>query len=451
MLGVVFKKAEIFHEKRGIKMKIFPSNFMIGAATAAHQVEGNNKNSDFWVMEHAPDSLYKEPSLDAVNHYRKFKEDILLLAEAGGNAYRFSIEWARIEPEKGLFDEKEVEHYKEVLRFCHQQQITPIVTLHHFSSPKWLISEGGWESEQTIHYFENYCRFIISELGDLIPYICTINEANMGKQIKKIMKRMMKRHKAENKLGDGEVQVGLNVDMKHKMENYYRFLGEAFAVDPRQVHPFLTARSENGEQMIMTCHQRARQVIKELRPSIKVGITFSLYDHQALPGGEEHAKNEQYEDFLNYLPYIQEDDFLGVQNYSRKIHGPNGVVSPDEHTRLTKMGYEYYPEALANVLRFVSEYWHKPIVVTENGISTTDDHERIEFIERALTGVYQCIEEGIPVIGYTYWSLLDNFEWQLGYEQTFGLIAVDRKTQTRYPKKSLSFLGGIKRNGLDSK
>ncbi len=432
-------------------MKKFSDDFMIGAATAAHQVEGNNINSDFWVMENVPGSMYKEPSLDAVDHYHKYKEDIQLLVDAGCNTYRFSIEWARIEPSKGNFDNNELAHYREVLEFCHKNNVTPIVTLHHFSSPKWLITEGGWEGEKTVEYFGKYTEYVISDLGDLIPYICTINEANMGKQIAKIMKRMTVVSNGNDQAKQKEsadVQVGLNSEMKTKMEKYYRALGEAFGMDPRNIQTFLAPRTENGEEIIMKCHEKARSVIKKTNPSIKVGITFSLYDHQALPGGEESVEKEQYEDFLCYLSYIEEDDFLGVQNYSRKIHGPEGVVKPDETFRLTKMGYEYYPEALGNVLKFVSKHWHKSVLVTENGVSTDNDEERIEFIERALTGVHRCIEEGIPVIGYTHWSLLDNFEWQLGYAQTFGLIAVDRSTHTRYPKESLAYLGNIKKSGL---
>ncbi|MFS0880591.1 glycoside hydrolase family 1 protein [Metabacillus niabensis] len=424
----------------------FPNNFMIGAATAAHQVEGNNINSDFWAMEHVPYSMYKEPSLDAVDHYHRFKEDIQLLKDAGCNTYRFSVEWARIEPKKGEFNQKEIQHYREVLEFCHEIGVTPIVTLHHFSSPKWLISEGGWESEMTIEYFGKYCQFVISELGHLIPYVCTINEANMGKQIAKISKRMM--NQSKKKTDSPDVQVGLNVGLEDKMKNYYLELGQVFGIDPSNVQSFLSPRTENGERIIMKCHEKARSIIKQIKPEIQVGITFSLYDHQALPGGEEFVKREQYEDFLDYLPFIDDDDFLGVQNYSRKIHGPDGVVPPDEHAKLTKMGYEYYPEALGNVLNFVSQHWEKPIIVTENGLSTDNDEERVEFIKQALKGVYLSLKKGIPVIGYTYWSLLDNFEWQLGYDQTFGLIAVDRTTQTRHPKESLSVLGEININGF---
>lgn len=421
----------------------FNENFLIGAATAAHQVEGNNIHSDFWAIEQMPGSTYKEPSLDAADHYNRYEEDIRLLVEAGGNAYRFSIEWARIEPEKGVFDPKEIEHYREVLAFCHVNGITPVVSLHHFSSPKWLIVEGGWESETTIEYFGAYTYKVIEALGDLIPYVCTINEANMGLQIMKVMKQFMNpsSESADKKVENGDVQVGLNMNMQTKMAAYYKGLGQVFGIDPRKVQTFLAPRTENGDLIIMKCHEKARAVIKALKPSIQVGLTLSIYDYQALPGGEEMVKQEQFDDALRYLPFIQEDDFLGVQNYSRKVFGPEGEVRVNENTRVTKMGYEFYPEGLAGVLRFMSKHWHKPMLVTENGVSTDVDSERVEFIDRALSGVHACVEEGIQVIGYLYWSLLDNFEWQLGYDQTFGLIAVDRTTQTRYPKESLKSIG----------
>ena len=163
-------------------------------------------------------------------------------------------------------------------------------------------------------------------------------------------------------------------------------LGRCLALIQEMFNPF-SPRTEQGEQIIMRCHQAARNVIKELNPSIKVGITLSMYDHQTLSGGEQLAEQEQHEDFLYYLPYLQGDDFIGVQNYSRKIHGPNGVVKPPEHAKLTKMGYENYPEALANVVRFVAKHWNGPILITENGLSTDEDEERVEFIQQATAGV----------------------------------------------------------------
>ncbi|MDF2521116.1 MAG: glycoside hydrolase family 1 [Clostridia bacterium] len=431
-------------------MRKFKEDFMFGTATAAHQVEGNNVNSDFWVLENIPGSTFKEPSLDAVDHYNRYREDIKMLADAGFNAYRFSIEWARIEPSKGNYDEKEVKHYRDVLKCCYENGLTPIVTLHHFSSPKWIISEGGWESETTIDHFGNYVKYIVSELGELMPYVCTINEANMGVQIGRVMKEYQAKmaNSAEARSANADVQVGLNVDTKSAMEKYYRAAGEAFGIDPRKVQIFLAPRTENGDLIVMRCHEKARQVIREINPDIKIGITMSLYDYQAQPGGEEYVKAMWNEDFLHYLPNIKEDDFFGVQNYTRKVFGPNGKIEPNENTRLTEAGNEFYPASLAGVLRFVSKHWDKAIIVTENGISTSNDKDRVEFIEGAMAGLYECLEEGINVIGYMHWSLIDNFEWQLGYKPKFGLIAVDRTTQIRYPKESFKVLGDSKKYGF---
>ncbi len=427
-------------------MNKFKDDFLIGAATAAHQVEGNNVNSDCWAMENIPGSVYKEPSLDAVDHYNRYEDDIKIMADACLNAYRFSIEWARLEPAKDCFDENEVEHYKKVLECCYKNNILPIVTLHHFSSPKWLISEGGWESWKTVDYFEDYCRYVVEKLGGMMPYICTINEANMGLQIKKIMDKYA--NGIRNREKNVDIQVGLNKDAKVGMKAYYEALGEVFDIEPAKVEPFVAPRTAEGDKIIMRCHERARNAIKEINPDIKVGVTLSLVDYHVLPGGEGLALADCKEDFLHYLPYLQGDDFLGVQNYTRQVYGPTGVLKPVEGAKLTKMGYEYYPEALAGVVRFVSEHWNKPIMITENGISTDNDADRVDFIEHALKGLFQCIEEGIEIIGYMHWSLLDNFEWQLGYEQKFGLIAVDRTTQHRYPKRSLRCLGDIKKYGF---
>ena len=424
-------------------MKGFSKTFMIGAATAAHQAEGNNTNSDCWVLEQMKGSMYKEPSLDAVDHYNRYCEDIKYMADAGLNAYRFSIEWARVEPEKGKFASQEIEHYRNVLKCCHENNMTPVVTLHHFSSPKWLMAEGGWESESTIESFGNYTKYVVSELGDLIPYICTINEANMGIQISRITQDMMKQR---SKTGD--VQVGLNVDMTKIMEDHMKKIGAVFDTEPKNVQLFLAPRTPEGDLLIMKCHIKARVIIKKINPEIKVGLTLSLHDHQALPGGEEIVKEMQDEEFLHYLPYINDDDFFGLQNYTRKIYDANGSITLEESTKLTDMGYEFYPEALAGTIRFVSEYWKKPILVTENGVATENDKDRVEFIQRAVSGLYECVQDGINVIGYLHWSLLDNFEWQLGFQKKFGLISVDRSTQTRMPKESLSYLGNIRRQGL---
>lgn len=169
----------------------FPKEFLLGASTAAHQVEGNNRYSDLWAQEQMEHSSFAEPSNDAVDHYHRYEEDIALMAGAGLNAYRFSIEWARVEPQEGCFDESELEHYRKVIRCCREHGVEPVVTLHHFSSPKWLIEHGGWEAESTVDYFKRYAVKVVEALGDELHYICTINEANMGLQIAAISKRYM--------------------------------------------------------------------------------------------------------------------------------------------------------------------------------------------------------------------------------------------------------------------
>lgn len=414
--------------------------FLVGAATAAHQVEGNNVHSDYWVMEHLKHSDFVEPSNAAVDHYHRYAEDIQLLSDAGCNVYRFSIEWARVEPEEGHFAEEEIAHYRRVLECCREKGITPIVTLYHFSSPAWLMHRGGWGKNYVVGAFEKYAAYVVEKLGDLTPYICTINEANMGYQLHKITQDMLKAGKRE----EGGVQVGQNtgLDMKTIVLGMFE-QGKAFRCNPFAVNTFLKPRSVEKEKIVMAAHRAAVQAIKRLRPEIKVGLTLSLYDYQAVPGGEENAAQLWQEDFGFYLPYFKDDDFLGVQNYSRKIVDEKGTREPAKGVPVTQMGYEEYPASIGNVLRKVAKDFSGELIVTENGLSTDDDGRRCAFIEKAVAGVKAAMEEGVPVKGYCYWSLLDNFEWQAGYSKTFGLIAVDRKTQTRYSKESLKVLGNI--------
>lgn len=424
-----------------------PENFLIGAATAAHQVEGNNIHSDLWAMEHMKHTSFIEPSLDAVDHYNRYEKDIKLMADAGLNAYRFSIEWARIEPEEGHFDSEAVDHYKAVIACCKKYGIEPFVTLHHFSSPKWLISKGGWEASTTPEDFAHYVRFIIGELGSELHYICTINEANMGIQVAAIAKRykrqMMAQMQAAQSGGnsaDGSVQVGIN--LQKMMEGQKAAAAENLEVfGVEKVENFTSMRTREGDLLILKAHELAKKEIKALYPDIKVGLTLSLHDIQPQEDGMERAKKEWDEEFMHYLPYIKDDDFLGVQNYTRSLIGADGQLPNPDGAELTQMNYEFYPEALEHVLRKVAKDFHGDLYVTENGIATADDTRRVAFIDTALKGIVSCINDGLPVKSYFHWSLLDNFEWQKGYSMTFGLIAVDRSTQTRHPKESLSFLG----------
>lgn len=426
-------------------MSKFPKGFFLGAATAAHQVEGNNCNSDCWAQEQMPHTTYKEKSGIACDHYNRYAEDIRLMKQAGLNAYRFSIEWARIQPEDGVFDESQIAHYRDVIRCCKENGLEPVVTLFHFSSPVWLIRKGGWEAETVVEDFAKYVAYVIKALGSDLHYVCTINEANMGLQVAAISRRytMMAKRAAEAaaKAG-GEVQMGLN--MQAMMENMkYQAMENMAAFGTAQPHCFNLGGSEHSDLLVMKCHQAAKKIIKEIYPNIQVGLTLSLHDLQPASGSEARAEAAWAEEFTHYLPYIQDDDFLGVQNYTRTLVGAEEDLPVPDGAERTQMGYEYYPEALEHVIRKVHKDFHGNLMVTENGVSCDDDTRRVNFINVATDGVAHCIADGIPVKGYFYWSLMDNFEWQMGYKMTFGLIAVDRNTLERKPKDSLYHLGSL--------
>ena len=443
----------------------FPDNFIVGAATAAHQVEGNNIHSDYWVMEHLKHTNFNEPSLDAVDHYNRYEEDIKLLAAAGLNAYRFSIEWARIEPKQGQYDKKEIEHYRKVLECCRENGVEPVVTMMHFTSPVWVIKNGGWESEATVTAFAKYCSYVIEELGDLMHYVVTINEANMGIQVAAIAERYkrqmmakMKADKAAKKFGkksevsiEGTAQVGMNFNSMLKNMFWQGFENKK-AFGTRSPQTFVSSRTTEGDILVMRAHQAAKTAMKAVKPELKIGLSLSLHDIQPIEGGEEVAEKEWNDEFTHYLPYIKEDDFFGLQNYTRSIIGADGIQPVPAGAETTQMDYEFYPQALANVVRKVDAEFKKlgvtmPIMVTENGIATDDDSRRIAFIDQATKGLADCITDGLPVIGYCYWSLMDNFEWQKGFSMRFGLIEVDRTTMKRSPKPSLTELGKVTRDG----
>lgn len=428
----------------------FPKDFLLGAVTAAHQVEGNNVNSDSWVLEHLPHTTFFEPSNDAVDHYNRYAEDIRLLADAGLNTYRFSIEWARIEPEEGKIDKKEIEHYRQVIHCCKDNGVKPFVCLHHFTSPKWIITKGGWEAESIVEDFARYCDAVIEQLGEELEYVITINEANMRLQFADVMAKYHKQMMAaashpDSKSGNG-LQVGVNLsDLMKIQQQLEQESVAAFSLpDGGKVYDFHSAATPKGDELIMRAHEAARDRIKSRFPHIKVGLSLSLHDFQAIEGGGEELVRRWDMEFRHYLPYIRSDDFIGVQNYTRELVGPQGALAVPDGADVTQMGHEFYPEGLAHMIRRVAADYSDEILVTEHGVATADDAQRVEFIRRGLDGVKQCIAEGIPVKGYLHWTLLDNFEWQKAYSVQFGLIAVDRATQARTPKPSLAFLGSYR-------
>ena len=251
-------------------MQKFEKGFFIGAATAAHQVEGNNTNSDYWAQEQLPHSSFTEPSGIACDHYHRYEEDIKLLADAGLNAYRFSIEWARVEPEEGTFDPEAIEHYRKVIACCKAHGVEPIVTLLHFTSPKWLICKGGWEAESTVEDFKHYAAFVMEQLGSELHYVCTINEANMGLQLAAISKRfrLMAEQAAKNaaaagKSAEGTVQVGMN--FQKMMENMkYAAMENAQVFGTPQPQIFVSERTPEGAELTQMDYEVYPQALEHV-------------------------------------------------------------------------------------------------------------------------------------------------------------------------------------------
>ena len=406
----------------------FPSKFLWGAATAAHQVEGNNLNSDNWLLERAPNTMYKEPSGDACDHYHLYDQDINQLADLGFNAYRFSIEWARIEPEKGFFSRAELEHYRRMLEACHKRGLTPLVTYSHFTLPRWFAYQGAWENPESVDLFARYCEKATTHLGDLIAHAATFNEPDIPYLFHWI------------NLPNAPAGMDLAGIMAAQKAGLRQHLNAP------QFSSFLIGDAEKSRENMMAAHTKAKSAIKSAR-NIPVGLTLAMEDDQP-EGSDTRYAEKQADVYGPWLKLAKQDDFIGVQTYTRSRIAAK-ALPPPQGAELTQMGYEFYPESLEHTVRFAAKETGVPVIVTENGVATEDDTRRVEYIRRALAGVKRCIDDGIDVRGYIHWSLLDNFEWIFGYTPKFGLIAVDRETQKRTVKPSAVLLGKIaKANSL---
>ncbi|MFN8036589.1 MAG: glycoside hydrolase family 1 protein [Acidimicrobiia bacterium] len=382
--------------------RALPDGFLWGTATAAHQVEGGNWNNDWWAWEHDPASPCAEPSGDACDHFWRYPADIAMLAELGFNAYRFSLEWSRIEPEEGELSRNALDHYRRMLACCHEHGIVPVLTYHHFTTPRWAAAGGGWSERRTAERFARFCERAAAHLGDLVGISCTINEPNVVSLMGYFL---------------GEFPPGLTD-------------GDAYL---------------RANDVMVHAHQLAYDAIKGGPGDSPVGLTLAMSDFQAVPGGEEMMQMARTSMEDVFLEAARGNDYVGAQMYTRIRFGPEGLMGPEDGVRTTLMGYEFWPQSLEATVRRAVEVAQVPVIVTENGISVTDDAERVEYVTEALRGLGRCLDDGLDVRGYFYWSLLDNFEWAQGYAPTFGLVAVDRETQERSVKPSARWLGAIAR------
>ena len=402
-----------------------PPGFLWGAAISAYQSEGGNTNSDAWLMENLKPSMFRERSGDACDSYHRYAEDFAIAGGLGFNCYRLGVEWSRIEPSEGYFSEAELDHYARMLEACRARGLKPMVTLNHFTTPLWFAKRGGFEVADAPALFARYCRKVAERLGGLMHMTTTFNEANI-RLLVDLMPGFQQALPA----------VKAAIAAAAKATDAPRFSRLAYA-DPGVVTPIM-----------QEAHRRAYEAIKDARPSLPVGVTLTTQDIQSA-GDSDLVAVYQRKLYGNWVEVARgHADFFGVQTYTRFVVDKTGVRAPPPGAELTLSGYEFYPQALANTIRWAHKAIGKPIYVTESGIATNDDARRVAFIDQALDGVRQCLDEGIPVHSYLYWSLLDNFEWTSGYGVPFGLVAVDRQTFKRTPRPSAAHLGRIARANL---
>jgi beta-glucosidase len=411
------------------KAKAFPDNFLWGCATAAHQVEGNNINSDLWTLEHLPQSMFKEASGDACDHYHLYPQDISMLADLGFNTYRFSIEWARIEPEEGFFSNAELEHYRRMLAACHALHLNTMLTYYHFSLPRWFAMKGGWGNPKAADLYARYCEKVTEHLGDLVDYASTMNEPDVP--------QLLNWFNLPGASGGMSITEMMNLSLANarKLLNAPDFAG-LFVGDGKKTREGLLA-----------AHAKGREAMKSVRPNMPVGFNLAMTDDQPAPE-DSHLEEKRADVYAPWFEAARHCDYMGVQTYSRSIVGKRDLP-PAKGAELTQVGWEFYPECVEHVVRFASQETKVPIIVSENGIATDDDSRRVEYFQRALAGLKRAIDDGVDVRGYIAWSLMDNFEWMSGYGPKFGIVAVDLKTQKRTIKPSGAVLGKIaRRNAL---
>ena len=397
----------------------FPPSFIWGAGTAAHQIEGGNVNSDVWAMEWEAGGIFAEPSGDACDSYHRYPEDIGLVADSGLSAYRFSVEWARVEPEEGYFSRAAIEHYRRMIGTCLERGVTPVVTYHHFTGPRWFAARGGWTADGASDLFGRYVETMTAAVGDLVPWVCTINEANVVSTLQ--VAGMLP---AGTNTADGD-DPGRNILAK--------FLRGGFPYPDVEV--------------MARAHRKAVEAVRSGPGAAKVGWTLALVDYQAEPGGEDRCAAVRRATQLDWMEVSADDDFIGVQTYTRGRIAADGRTPVPSDLPVSQLGWEIYGEALENTVRLAAEHAGVPVFVTENGIATDDDDLRIDYTKVALRGLRSAMADGIDVLGYLHWTLLDNFEWMAGYRPTFGLVAVDRETFERRPKPSLAWLGAVAKSG----
>ena len=388
----------------------FPDGFLWGAATASHQVEGNNRWNDWWEYEQKGRLPYR--SGDACRQFELYEADFELARSWGHTAHRFSIEWSRIEPVQGQWNHAAIEHYIALIDALRRRDIEPILTLHHFTNPAWFTQQGGWYSADAVMLFQRYVEFVAARLGSRVRFWLTINEPTV----------YVKRAFVAGDWPPCEARSWYHACLS--LRNLCRAHVAAFTVLHRHRPDAMVGFAHSAPYVVPCDPRRLRDVWSaKLRDLVLNSLCFRL---------------------LGRSPR-RVLDFLGVNYYTRQIVRSQssgvglifGTECKDSHherpRNFSSLGWEIYPPGLTGILRRLSRYG-VPLIVTENGISTVDELQREAFLVDHIRALAAAIQEGIDVRGYLYWALYDNFEWTEGFNAHFGLAAVDHATQQRLPR-----------------
>ncbi len=414
--------------KMPLKYK-FPKKFLWGAATSAHQVEGGTHNQwTVWELENAKSlasqAKYKLRDLPiwneiareaanpsnyvsgrAVDHYHRYEEDFDLLTSMHMNAFRFSIEWSRIEPHEGHWDNQEIEHYRRYLIALKARGIEPVVTMFHWTTPVWFAEKGGFEKRRNIKFFVRFCQKIFSELGDHFRLVCTFNEPEV--------------YVAFGWLHEGEWPPS-------KKGQYA--LG------------YWTYRN------IAVAHNRVAKMAHALRPRhFRLGTTKNIANHYA---GDKRLKTRLFmwftiymEDYLYINATRRHMDWLGINYYFSNRYIDGRMNNESDFTQ--DLGWEMKPDHLEFVLLRIYNKYKIPIIITESGVADTHDRYRKWWIAHTIDAIDKAMKKGADIRGYLHWSLLDNLEWAYGKWPRFGLIAVNYRTMQRTPRSSARWFGSV--------
>ncbi len=399
-----------------METRTFPEGFVWGVAGAGHQVEGNNANSDIWFLEQQEPSVFREPSGLACNSYELWAEDIDLVAGLGCNAYRFSVEWARVEPEPGVFDDDALDHYEAIVDRCVELGLAPVVTFNHFSCPHWFAAMGNVVADEGPDLFARYCAKVTERFGDRMAYAVTINEPNLHRLLAWLDLPRFVRDLERSTLESAAAEAGVE-----------RYL-VANVVVPEDYDGF--------QRGFTAAHRAAKAAIKAIRPDLPVGLSIAVVDDVCV-GDDATVRDAKRADlYEHWLQVAAEDDFIGVQNYERRWYDGDGEVVLEPDAPKNGMGSAIDPASLEGSVRYVHERAGVPVLVTEHGVSTPDDTLRAAFIEPSIAGLAAAVSDGVPVVGYCHWTLIDNFEWVFGFEGQLGLHSLNRDTFERSRKPS---------------